>query len=60
VDAGFFAEAKTGPQVQDYLKTKRGFDLGTDQLRLAMLRLVRDGVLARDENADGQYEYKRP
>jgi hypothetical protein len=60
VEVGFFAEPKTGPQVQEYLKTKRGFDLGTDQLRLAMLRLVRDGVLERDENSEGQYEYKRP
>lgn len=60
VGQGFFAAAKTGPDVQDHLKTKRGFDLGTSQLRLAMLRLVRDGVLERDENDEGQYEYKKP
>jgi hypothetical protein len=60
VDGGFFAAPKTGPQVQEHLKKKRGYDLGTDQLRLAMLRLVRDGVLEREENAEGQYEYKRP
>jgi hypothetical protein len=60
IESGFFSTAKTGPEVQDYLKKKRGFDLGTDQLRLAMLRLVRDGVLERDNNDEGQYEYKRP
>ncbi len=60
VEQGFFATPKSGPEVQEYLKKKRGFDLGTDQLRLAMLRLVRDGVLERDENNEGQYEYKKP
>jgi len=60
VESGFFASAKTGPDVQQHLKTKRGFDLGTPQLRLAMLRLVRDGVLERSTNSEGQYEYKRP
>jgi len=58
VDAGFFSEGRTGPEVQSYLKTKRGLDFGTAQIRLAMLRLVRDLVLDRDENAEGQYEYK--
>jgi len=60
IEADFFASPKTGPEVQEYLKRKRGFDLGIPQLRLAMLRLVRDGVLERDENDKGQYEYKRP
>lgn len=60
IELGYFSSAKTGPQVQEYLKKKRGFDIGIAQLRLAMLRLVRDGVLERDENDAGQYEYKRP
>lgn len=60
LDAGYFDEAHTGPEVQAYLKSKRGFGFGIDQLRLAMLRLVREGKLERDENEDGQYEYKRP
>ena len=59
IEEGFFAAPKTGPEVQLYLKKKRGFDLGIDQLRLAMLRLVRDGEMERDENDEGQYEYKR-
>ncbi|MDZ4654997.1 MAG: hypothetical protein U1F44_03890 [Coriobacteriia bacterium] len=60
IEEGYFATPRTGPEVQAYLQKKRGFALGTDQLRLAMLRLVRDGALARDENDEGQYEYKRP
>jgi hypothetical protein len=60
IRSGFFATAKTGPEVQAYLKRKRGFDLGTDQLRLAMLRLVRDRELEREENDEGAYEYRHP
>ena len=60
VQSGFFSTGKTGPAVQAHLRKKRGYDLGTDQLRLAMLRLGREGVLEREENQDGQYEYKQP
>jgi hypothetical protein len=60
IESGFFSTGKTGPAVQDHLRKKRGYDLGTAQLRLAMLRLVREGVLEREENQDGQYEYKQP
>lgn len=60
VETGFFATGKTGPDVRAYLKTKRGYEIGIHQLRVAMLRLVRDGILERDENSEGQYEYKRP
>ncbi|MEA3207703.1 MAG: hypothetical protein QOE70_760 [Chthoniobacter sp.] len=55
---GYFAKPRTGQEVQDFLNRKRGMDIGTAQLRLAMLRLVRDKELDRDENAQGQYEYK--
>jgi len=60
LESGYFAEPRTGPDIQSYLEKKRGVTLGTDQLRLAMLRLVRDEQLERDENSDGQYEYKQP
>ncbi|MEZ5542819.1 MAG: hypothetical protein R3F42_12370 [Pseudomonadota bacterium] len=60
MESGYFSTARTGPEVQAYLKSKRGFHFGTDQLRLAMLRLVREEKLERDENDDGQYEYKQP
>ena len=60
INTGFFSKGRTGPEVQAFLKNKRGFNFGTDQLRLAMLRLVRDEKLDRDENAEGQYEYKKP
>lgn len=59
IESGFFSKGRTGPEVQNHLKNKRGFNFGTAQLRLVMLRLVRDKKLERDENAEGQYEYKR-
>jgi hypothetical protein len=55
----YFDAPKTGQAVQAHLKTKRGFTIGTDQLRLALLRLVREQALDREANSDGDYEYKR-
>jgi hypothetical protein len=60
IESGFFVESKSGPAVQEYLCKKRGFDLDTPQLRMTMLRLVREGTLEREENQDGQFEYKQP
>lgn len=60
IQSGYFATARTGPEVKDHLRTKRGFDFGVTQLQVAMLRLVRESMLERDPNADGNYEYKRP
>lgn len=57
VETGFLVNAKTGREVQEYLQQKRGYDLDADSLRKAMLRLVRDDVLERDKNDDGEYIY---
>ncbi len=58
IEAGFFTEGRTGPDVQAHLRKKRGLSFDIDQLRVALLRLVRDEKLERDENAEGQYEYR--
>ncbi|MDX6499627.1 MAG: hypothetical protein QOG23_2887 [Blastocatellia bacterium] len=60
MQSGFFGTGKTRAEVQEYLRKKRGYNIGTDQLGVAMLRLVREGVLERAENEDGQYEFKQP
>ena len=60
IDSGFFSQVKTGPEIMTHLKNKRGLNFETDQLRMALLRLVREEKLERDENADGSYEYKKP
>lgn len=60
IEIGFLDSGKTLPAMQEHLKKKRAYDLPTNQLGMALLRLVRDGKLERDENRDGQYEYKIP
>ncbi|WP_340115731.1 hypothetical protein [Pelagibius sp. 7325] len=60
IAAGFFDEGRTGPDVQVYLRKKRGLQFDVTQLRVSLLRLVREGKLERDENAEGQYEYRKP
>lgn len=60
IDTGFFSKGRTAPEIQTFLKSKRGFSFGIAQLSLAMLRLVRDERLDRDANVEGQYEYKKP
>jgi hypothetical protein len=57
---GFFNEARTAPRVQTQLRTRKGYNIGAAPLSVAMLRLVRDASLEREENADGQYEYRQP
>jgi hypothetical protein len=59
IESGFFSKSRTGSEVQARLKNKRGFTFGIEQLRLVLLRLVRDERLDRDENAEGQYEYTK-
>jgi hypothetical protein len=60
IDSGYFSSPHTGPDIHDFLNKKRGLNFGIDQIRLVLLRLVRDGELERDENDAGNYEYKAP
>jgi hypothetical protein len=58
--SGYFVSPRTGPEIHDFLKKKRGLTFGIDAIRLVLLRLVRDEELDRDENDEGNYEYKAP
>ena len=60
IKSGYFTEPRSGAEVQAHLRNKKALTIAPDQLRVAMLRLVRDEVLERDQNADGQYEYTKP
>ena len=60
IASGFFSKGRTGAEVQGHLARRRGLSFGMDQIRMAMLRLVRDKALERDLNEDGQYEYQAP
>jgi hypothetical protein len=59
VDGGFFKSPKTIGDIQSHLGKKKGRRYKTTELSPSLLRLIRDTVLDRDENKDGQYEYKR-
>ena len=59
ISSNFFSTSRTVPEVQKHLKNKRGYSIDIEQLSLAMLRLVRDEVLERDENEQGQYVYSK-
>lgn len=58
IDSGYFTKGRTSPEVKTYLKDKRGFNIDAGALRVTLLRLVRDEVLVRDVNEEGQYEYR--
>ena len=59
IDSGYFAKARTISEIQTHLKDKRGFNYAVQQLSPALLRLVRDRKLDRDESAEGTYEYSK-
>lgn len=57
VESGFFESPRTLRDVQERLRKKKGLIVDLPKLSPIMLRLLRTGVLDRDENADGVYEY---
>lgn len=60
ISAGFFDKARTASEIQTHLGRKKAHHFTGEQIRVALLRLVRDEDLERDGNADGQYEYQKP
>jgi len=60
IDSGYFSSPHTVSDIHDFLNKKRGLNFDIDQIRVVLLRLVRDGELERDENDAGNYEYKAP
>jgi len=60
IDSGYFSDGRTPPEIREHLKKKKGLILGADEVRTALLRLVREEKLERDENQEGNYEYKQP
>jgi|HubBroStandDraft_2_1064218.scaffolds.fasta_scaffold16570_3 hypothetical protein len=60
LDGGYFATARTLPEIQAYLKDSHGHDYGSNELSISLLRLIRDARLVREKNLAGQYEYWVP
>lgn len=59
IEQGFFDSPKTLTDVQARLKHKQGREVETTTLSPIFTRLLRSGVLDRDKNDDGAYEYQR-
>jgi len=60
IDSGFLSVPRTGPEIQAELSKKRGLNFDITAIRVALLRLLRDQKIERDENKEGQYEYRAP
>ena len=55
--AGFFKSAKTIGEIQARLDEQQGYKYKSTELSPALVRLLRDKVISREKNSDGQYEY---
>lgn len=59
VAAGFFKTGKLIADVQEELRHRRGHQYTLQDLSPALVRCLRDGLLSRDRNDTGQYEYRQ-
>lgn len=60
LNGGYFATSRSLPEIQAHLKDSHGYDYGSNELSISLLRLTRDGRLVRERNLAGQYEYWEP
>lgn len=58
VDEAFFVEPKTVENVRLHLSDKSARTVGSKELSKVLIRLVREGKLAREKNADGKFAYR--
>jgi hypothetical protein len=59
IAAGYFASPRLISHVQDELKHKRGHQYSLQDLSPTLVRCLREGLLKRDRNEEGQYEYSQ-
>ena len=60
VEDGFFSKPKTIGDIVKHCEHNMARKFKQNEFSGKLARLVRDGVLKRGKNADGQYEYKKP
>lgn len=58
LDGGYLDDPRVVGDIRDYL-TSRGWKYAAKEVATAVLRLLREGRLARTRRADGQYQYQR-
>jgi flagellar biosynthesis GTPase FlhF len=57
---GFFDESRTIADAKERLRHKKGLNFKVQDLSPALVRLLREGSLDREQGEGGQYEYRRP
>jgi hypothetical protein len=57
---GFFDEPRTIADAKERLRHKKGLSFTLQDLSPALVRLLREGSLDREQGDGGQYEYRRP
>jgi hypothetical protein len=60
VSEGFFNQPRTITDARDQLRSKKGLAFKPTDLSPALVRMLRDGLLDRDRNESGTYEYRVP
>ncbi|MFN8150390.1 MAG: hypothetical protein U0R24_04590 [Solirubrobacterales bacterium] len=59
LEAGYLDEPRTIGDLRDRLESKKGRIFKLGDLSPTLTRMLRDGLLDREKNEAGQYEYKR-
>ncbi len=60
VDGDFFNSPRTIQDIIQYCKDKLARTYRSNEFSSKLGQLAREGILTREKNADGQYEYKKP
>ena len=58
VTAGFFNTPKIINDIQSEIENSQGYRYKSTDLSPVLVRLLRDKIIVREKNAEGQYEYK--
>ena len=58
-DESFMSDFHSLAEIHEHIKHKRGQYIEPKQLAAAAVRLIRDGILDRDQNEGGLYVYRR-
>lgn len=60
ISSSFFTTPRSIAEIQIHCEKKLAHKYGLNELSTPLRRAVQSGLLQRDENAEGQYEYRQP
>lgn len=59
LSSGFFDNSRIISEIIAHIKLKTGHNYKANELSPSLLRILRDGYLAREKNDKGKYEWKK-